>query len=462
LLCLISSLSFATVKITSVTGVSKVVNETDGSVTIYGGIQAGNVVSTAYRVSGGDSACSATAGACDTCIGNAANATVRQAPCNLAGVFKETILTITGSQTTNLANGKFFLCNGATEIDSTLNLSEALTLTWEELCEDMSTGANTDCAVSNISQTLTFGVGTDCNNIGAEKTNLKVVTRIINIDPATDDTAVNTYTPPPAAVPPTPDACVTSKGACYFKTYPGDGKVFLDPDVGVGIASDFPATDATGVVYEKLVLFYLETGTAPTDTSNDINTFNTITTNNNLGFITVASNGDVSTAALTGLENEKRYCFKMGSQDSTGNIDHISSQDCDVTYNPDFATPACNTVCASPSEVVGLLSDTSCFIATAAFGSRLDPHVQLLRDFKNRFLINNDLGRKVVKIYYSVSPDLAKWISQNETLRSAVRTALWPVVWIVQIVMYFGFSILLLPVGLLGGAFVFRRWRQAA
>lgn len=441
-------------KITSVSGVSKFVNETDGSVTIYGGIQAG-AVATSYA------GCSATGGACDTCIGNAANATVRQAPCNLTGVFKETVITITGSQTTNLANGKFFLCNGTTEIEATANLGETMSLTWEQLCELATSNANLDCSTTNMSQTLTFGVGTACNNLGTEVTNLKVITRFVNIDPTADVIADNTYVPPLAATPPTPDTCSVGQGACYFKVFPGDGKVYLDPDVGVGIALNFPATEATSVTYDKLVLFYQETGLAdPTDTSQDIATFNAITTAANLGTITVTSTGGISTASLGGLTNEKRYCFKMGSQDTTGNIDHISSQDCDVTYNPDGAA-ACSTVCTSPSEVVGLLSDTSCFIATAAFGSRLDPHVQMLRDFKKQFLLSNWLGRQVVKIYYTFSPDLAQWIAQNENLRSAARTILWPVVWLVQVIMYFGLSILLLPIGFVGGAFVFKKWRQA-
>lgn len=443
---------FATVTIQDAPGSSKFVIESADSVSIYGGIQGGNVVATSYQGCDNNSAC-------NTCVGNVGSAPEIQVACNMAGVFKETILTFIGTQTTNLASGKFLLCNGTDEIDRTTTLGENLQITWGDLCDGITTG-NTSCE-TNINQTLTFGVGTSCSDIGNEKISVKIVTRHVDIESLNAD-ANNTYTPSPLpvlpATEPTPSACTAAEGACFFRVYPGDGKVFLDRNLGVGTSQSFPQV-STGIVHEKLVLFFLETGTAVDDESNDYETFSAITTANNYGVISVSSTGVVSSESIDGLSNDVRVCFKMGSQDTAGNIDRISSTDCTVAGEGDINNSAsdCRNVCTVPSEVFGLLSDTNCFIATAAFGSPLDQHVNRLRDFKNQFLVPYYWGRKFVKFYYSVSPPIAKVIAENEVLRSFVRMALWPVVFAVELILQFGILVLLIPLLFLCSYFFFRK-----
>jgi len=70
---------------------------------------------------------------------------------------------------------------------------------------------------------------------------------------------------------------------------------------------------------------------------------------------------------------------------------------------------------------------TACFIATAAFGSPFEKHVQMLREFRDRYLLTNTAGKAFVRWYYSHSPKCAAVIAHNEALRAATRIALMPV-----------------------------------
>jgi uncharacterized repeat protein (TIGR01451 family) len=70
----------------------------------------------------------------------------------------------------------------------------------------------------------------------------------------------------------------------------------------------------------------------------------------------------------------------------------------------------------------------SCFIATAAFGSYLDPHVQTLRDFRDRRLLTNNAGRLFVRFYYRHSPPIAAVIAQHPALCAITRWLLTPII----------------------------------
>jgi hypothetical protein len=78
-------------------------------------------------------------------------------------------------------------------------------------------------------------------------------------------------------------------------------------------------------------------------------------------------------------------------------------------------------------------SKSGCFIATAAYGSYLDPHVKILRNFRDEVLLKSRLGTAFVTFYYKHSPPIADYIAQHETLRTIFRLLLTPVILFVKL-----------------------------
>lgn len=87
---------------------------------------------------------------------------------------------------------------------------------------------------------------------------------------------------------------------------------------------------------------------------------------------------------------------------------------------------------ASASTTEGGGGGGGCFIATAAYGSYLDPHVKVLRDFRDGYLMTNDAGRAFVGFYYRTSPPVAEFIAKHDSLRTLTRLALTPVIFAVR------------------------------
>jgi hypothetical protein len=80
-----------------------------------------------------------------------------------------------------------------------------------------------------------------------------------------------------------------------------------------------------------------------------------------------------------------------------------------------------------------------CFIATAAFGSYVDPHVVVLRSFRDTFLLTNRTGSAFVSWYYATSPDIARTIRKSEALKACVRIMLVPIIGFSYLCLTFGF-----------------------
>ena len=80
------------------------------------------------------------------------------------------------------------------------------------------------------------------------------------------------------------------------------------------------------------------------------------------------------------------------------------------------------------SSSIAVSTGWNCFVATAAYGNAAHPMVQVLRDFRDAYLVNWPGGRWFIKEYYEHGPALANIIRNQPLAMWAVRCLLAPVV----------------------------------
>ena len=129
---------------------------------------------------------------------------------------------------------------------------------------------------------------------------------------------------------------------------------------------------------------------------------------------TWSKNNTVYTAAYSDLDYTTEYRVTIsGFKDGVGN-------EMETDNSHTFTTAAANV--------------DECFIATAAFGSKFQPAVVLLRHFRDQYLLTNRIGLAFVKFYYHNSPPIAQFIGKSETLKALVRFLLVPFISFVYLV----------------------------
>jgi uncharacterized repeat protein (TIGR02543 family) len=106
----------------------------------------------------------------------------------------------------------------------------------------------------------------------------------------------------------------------------------------------------------------------------------------------------------------------------TSTIADVEDATTTITMNGDYAITA-----------TFLCEGRLCFIATAAYGTSTATEIEILREFRDEYLLTNPVGQALVDFYYQVSPPLAEFITAHPTLRPVVRAGLLPAVAVITI-----------------------------
>lgn len=223
-------------------------------------------------------------------------------------------------------------------------------------------------------------------------------------------------------------ACTSSDstkfGACGFALdVGGDEKLFIRDVI---LSSTTPLVPSGAPDWYGVAFFYQDQSGQALNPGN-------VATGANSPIIKTYDTTDYSIeATLNGFTNYHDYCLIMGNINKSQNIFYLTTGGLSSDN------------CGTPSEVVGLLDDKSCFISTAAYGSNMASEVETFRQFRNHFLIPYYFGREFIKVYYKYSPPVSKFIARSEVLRFIARILLYPLYFFSLLSLQLGFMYALL------------------
>jgi hypothetical protein len=421
----------ATLKLISVSGYSTIKSVTTSTGSGTGSGTSGSTGSTTETTSTtifGGTAGSCSSGmdsenVCDSC-------STAVTPCNNRRVYPDLKLyfqvqtdnsaMVTGTSRIVIKSDSTTISLLSSDLVTAINSSATAVITWGSLCSQLASSANCD---TSFYKTLVIGIDKDSDgNVESGETVQ------VQLGLATADAATKLYHSDCSSLDGT-----NNEGFCHFTIVPGDSKVYVK---NPRAPSTYPLTGDSGINYEYVRFYYASEST--------FSSLNPASEYKDLAVSMVGNEPFLNNNKIDGLDNGHQYFFMMANVDSAGNVNYFSP----VTYLN------ANIHSAIPDEVVGVLDDKRCFIATAAYGSPLDEKVKTLRLFRDKFLLTNSLGKSFVEFYYKVSPQLADLIKQSDISKAAVRGVLFPIVFIVEKILngtFWLFAILLLVIGIAVG-----------
>jgi len=133
---------------------------------------------------------------------------------------------------------------------------------------------------------------------------------------------------------------------------------------------------------------------------------------------------DSWTTSGTGITNENgEFEFRGFAGDYDVNIKASSGQSLNTTIHLSEQITSEYTIEFPLYEPI-----SPCFIATAAYGTPMTEEIEILREFKDEYLLTNPLGQALTDFYYSISPPIAEFINEHSSLKPVVRAGLVPAV----------------------------------
>ncbi len=268
-------------------------------------------------------------------------------------------------------------------------------------------------SITNLCATATGSLcnlsgGTNYTNFGAGGATLTqpisvtfgVVDNFISTGPvAGENTDTASFTLGITSIPPTV-TCPAVTDA-YF---PGDRQIYITP-------SKYAATVGSGTTGAGVDLKYLLF--LGGISNNNPFTTNSVPSNEIVSYV----DNSLGTQAVTGFTNttdgsNNVYTARIYAQNNVGIVSLLD--------------PTCNLTGITSQPVQGVLTESKCFIATAAYQDGRAAPVMMLRRFRDQILAKTSLGRKFIEKYYRYSPALAEWAWDKPWVRSLALRALAP------------------------------------
>jgi hypothetical protein len=153
----------------------------------------------------------------------------------------------------------------------------------------------------------------------------------------------------------------------------------------------------------------------------------------NFGNFTLQNNHCSGTILPPSQNCTVQIVFSPGSTGSKTALLSISSNDPDT---PTATVPLNGSGSASGVIISSGSSGSFCFISFSASGSWLENYLDMLRKFRDAFLLTSALGKTLVGFYYRHSPSAVGFIAQHDFLRGVARIGLVPAVGLSWLTLY--------------------------
>lgn len=334
------------------------------------------------------------------------------------------------------------------------NQTASITFTWERLCNlitnadgsgaIVSSGGKLQCEINNTSVSgkflINFGFE---SSIGSNDTS------------STRQVTFNLYQPNPGSgvMNPSVAGCGGTAGDgnfgfCNIAVFPGDEGGFVieneeptDPQNQIFSNSNsrpaqnvFGDSDPINVTVESLRLY------VSSESFEQAQPVNANTQSIDFRVVSFAGNNiaNFEDNSFSGLTNGTTYFARAATIDTSRTISQLMDES---LYCP---SNNCPQYTFTPSEVAGIIAESSCFITTVAYGSPQAHQVHLFRKFRANYLWTNFLGHIISDFYDAYGPYAAAWIKRNPKSKSFARLALYPFYGFAYLSLQFGFIIALI------------------
>ncbi|MFO7772353.1 MAG: CFI-box-CTERM domain-containing protein [Dehalococcoidia bacterium] len=216
-------------------------------------------------------------------------------------------------------------------------------------------------------------------------------------------------------------------GGLYYEA----SKTYFEQALACGFGANHESfyTDPEGNVWGGMALWLLA-GFVDDDDLHSSDAFNDALAE--AGYRLVITNADGHSVSI-----DSRDIIRNEDYIIANTLDGVNMLDADENWPLILVGPGVTAELAisqiTSMKLLKLATDSRCFIATAAYGTPTAQQINVLREFRDKVLLQDSAGSTFVALYYQLSPPVARCIAGSDFLSTLVRELLVnPAVWMVD------------------------------